>query len=147
MPGSRAAAGRESRLDGSVQWFRGSGVTRSVVVLSTAGSRAEAERIATTLVEERLAACVNVMGPLASIYRWKGTVERAREDLLVIKTRRALVTRLIARLGSLHSYEVPEAIVLPIVAGARPYLAWLATETAPPAAARRRARVPARKRR
>ncbi len=107
-------------------------MTTAVVVLSTAGSRAEAERIATTLVEERLAACVNLVAPLTSIYRWQGKVERASEVLLVIKSRRALTTRLIARLRALHSYDVPEAIVLPITAGARPYLSWLLAETAPP---------------
>jgi len=104
-------------------------VTSAVVVLSTAGSPDEAERIATALVEERLAACVNLLAPLVSIYRWQGAIERASEVLLVIKTRKRLVGSLVARLGELHSYDVPEAIVLPIVAGARPYLAWLMDET------------------
>jgi periplasmic divalent cation tolerance protein len=107
-------------------------VTPAVVVLSTAGSQEEAERIATALVDERLAACVNLVAPLTSIYRWHGAVERAAEVLLVIKTRKRLVQRLIRRLEALHSYEVPEAIVLPIVAGAGPYLAWLLGETATP---------------
>ena len=109
-------------------------MTTAVVVLSTAGSQDEAERIATALVAERLAACVNLVAPLTSIYRWQGAVERAAEVLLVVKTRRRLVSRLITRLQALHSYEVPEAIVLPVVAGARPYLAWLLGETATPAA-------------
>ncbi len=112
-------------------------MTRAVVVLSTAGSQEEAERIATALVGERLAACVNLVAPLTSIYRWRGAVERAAEVLLVIKTRRALVQRLIARVAELHSYDVPEAIVLPIEAGARPYLAWLLGETSPPQRPRR----------
>jgi periplasmic divalent cation tolerance protein len=107
-------------------------VTAAVVVLSTAGSREEAERIAGALVEERLAACVNLVDGLTSIYRWQGTVEHATEVLLVIKTRRASAARLIARLGALHSYDVPEAIVLPIAAGSRPYLQWLLAETTPP---------------
>ena len=102
------------------------------VVLSTAGSRAEAERLATALVEERLAACVNLVTPLTSIYRWRGAVERAREVLLVIKTLRALVPRLAARVRSLHSYDVPEVIALPVVAGAASYLAWLSAETSTP---------------
>lgn len=106
-------------------------MTAAVVVLSTAGSQAEADRLATALVEERLAACVNLIAPLTSIYRWQGRVERASEVLLVIKTRRRLVSRLVARLEALHSYEVPEAIVLPIEAGAGPYLAWLMGETKP----------------
>ena len=120
-------------------------MTTAVVVLSTAGSQEEAERIATALVEERLAACVNLVAPITSIYRWQGAVERAAEVLLVIKTRRTSAARLIARLGELHSYEVPEAIVLPIAAGARPYLQWLLGETAPVSArARSRRRASSR---
>jgi len=89
------------------------------------------------LVEERLAACVNLITPLTSIYRWRGAVERAREVLLVIKTRRTLVPRIAARVRALHSYEVPEVIALPVVAGARSYLAWLLGETAVSARQRR----------
>jgi periplasmic divalent cation tolerance protein len=89
------------------------------------------------LVEERLAACVNLIAPLTSIYRWRGAVERAREVLLVIKTRRTLVPRIAARVRALHSYEVPEVIALPVVAGARSYLAWLLGETAVSARQRR----------
>jgi periplasmic divalent cation tolerance protein len=107
-------------------------------VLSTAGSTVEAERLADALVAERLAACVNVVAPLRSIYRWRGAVERADEVLLVVKTRRALVGRVSARIAALHSYDVPEVVALPIVAGARPYLAWLAAETSPPRRPRRR---------
>jgi periplasmic divalent cation tolerance protein len=112
----------------------------AVVVLSTAGSRDEAERIAAALVEERLAACVNVVAPITSIYRWRGAVERAEEVLLVVKTRRAHATRVAARIRALHSYEVPEAIVLPIDGGAADYLAWVLEETGPP----RRRRAPPR---
>jgi periplasmic divalent cation tolerance protein len=107
-------------------------VTSAVVVLSTAGSEEEAARIATALLTERLAACVNLVAPLTSISRWRGAVERASEVLLVIKTRKRFVSALIARLCALHSYDVPEAIVLPITAGARPYLAWLMSETTDP---------------
>jgi periplasmic divalent cation tolerance protein len=121
-------------------------VTAAVVVLSTAGSRDEAERIATALVDERLAACVNLVGPITSTYRWQGAVERASEVLLVVKTRRALAAKLVTRLRALHSYDVPEAIVLPISAGSAPYLRWLGAETSPPAAVRpRRARAAARR--
>jgi periplasmic divalent cation tolerance protein len=102
-----------------------------VVVLMTASDRDEAERIATALVEERLAACVNTLGPVRSTYRWKGAVERADEILLIAKTRRALVARLSARVRGLHSYDVPEVIALPITAGSAPYLTWLAAETGP----------------
>ncbi len=106
-------------------------MTGAVVVLSTAGSAEEAERIATALVAERLAACVNLVAPITSIYRWQGAIERGSEVLLVIKTRRAAATKLVARLRALHSYDVPEAIVLPITAGSRDYLRWLLGETAP----------------
>ena len=122
-------------------------MTTAVVVLSTAGSREEAERIATALVEERLAACVNLVAPLTSIYRWRGAVERAEEVLLVIKTRRRSVPALVRRIGALHSYDVPEVIALPIVAGARPYLAWLAGATRPAVARSPRRRPPRRPRR
>lgn len=106
-------------------------MTSAVVVLSTAGSVEEAERIAAALVDERLAACVNLVPSVTSIYRWHGAVERATEVLMVMKTRRALANRLVARLRELHSYDVPEAIVLPIAGGSRPYLAWVLGETAP----------------
>lgn len=109
-------------------------------MLSTAGSRDEAERIATALVEERLAACVNLVAPITSIYRWRGAVERAEEVLLVVKTRRSLAARVVARIRALHSYDVPEAIVLPIEGGAADYLAWVATETRPSRKPRPRAR-------
>jgi periplasmic divalent cation tolerance protein len=116
-------------------------VTSAVVVLSTAGSPDEAERIATALVDERLAACVNIVPSVTSIYRWQGAVEHATEVLMVMKTRRALAKRLVDRLQQLHSYDVPEAIVLPIDAGSRPYLDWVFGETAPPTKSpRRRAR-------
>jgi len=105
---------------------------RAVVVLSTAGSRDEAERIATALVEERLAACVNVVAPITSVYRWRGAVERAEEVLLVVKTRRQNAARVAARISALHSYELPEAIVLPIAGGSSEYLAWVLGESAPP---------------
>jgi periplasmic divalent cation tolerance protein len=110
----------------------------AVVVLMTAGSRREAERIAAALVEERLAACVNVVAGVTSIYRWRGAVERGREVLLVAKTRRALIPRLTVRVQALHAYDVPEVIALPIVAGAEPYLEWVVAETR--ASATRRAR-------
>jgi periplasmic divalent cation tolerance protein len=104
---------------------------QAVVVLMTAATRAEAERIATALVEERLAACVNLVAPIRSIYRWQGRVERAGEVLMIGKTRRALVARLAARVRDLHGYDVPEVVALPVVAGSRPYLAWVDAETVP----------------
>ncbi|MFP5227913.1 MAG: divalent-cation tolerance protein CutA [Acidobacteriota bacterium] len=102
------------------------------LVLTTAGSREEAERIARLLVEERLAACVNLVPGLTSIYRWQGEIETASEILLVIKTRAASIAPLEAALRRVHSYEVPEFLVLTPEAGAKPYLDWLTAETAPP---------------
>jgi periplasmic divalent cation tolerance protein len=96
-----------------------------VVVLVTVGSRPEGERIAETLVTERLAACVNLIGPLQSVYRWEGQVQRDEELLLLIKTRRALCARVEARVKVLHSYQNPEVIAVPITAGSAAYLDWL----------------------
>ena len=97
----------------------------AIVVLVTAGSAEEAARIGRTLVEERLAACVNVVGPIHSIYRWEGAVEDAREWLLVLKARAADFGALEARVRALHSYAVPEVLALPVYGGAAAYLAWL----------------------
>ena len=97
-----------------------------VVVLVTCGTRREATQIARAVVQQRLAACVNILeAPVNSIYRWKGKVERAREFLLLIKTSRKRLAVLQQQIATLHSYEVPEFIALPIVAGAPNYLAWL----------------------
>jgi periplasmic divalent cation tolerance protein len=98
-----------------------------VVVLVTCGSRPEAARVASSVVAKRLAACVNIFdAPVRSIYRWKGKVEQAREFLLVIKSSRARLAPLRIEIERLHSYEMPEFIVLPILTGAPRYLAWLA---------------------
>ena len=101
-------------------------MTGAAVVLSAVGTREEAERIAQALVDERLAACVNVVPGVLSVYRWKGAVQRGDELLLVIKTRGDAVERLRARLVALHSYELPEVVVLPIAGGHPPYLDWIA---------------------
>jgi len=97
-------------------------------VLSTSSSKEEAEKIARLLVEERLAACVNVLPGLRSFYRWKGKVEDAAEWLLLIKSSRGQFDKLKTTLGKLHSYEVPEVIALPIVDGSKNYLLWLEGE-------------------
>jgi periplasmic divalent cation tolerance protein len=104
-------------------------VTGAVLVLSAVGTREEAERIARALVEERLAACVNVVPGVVSVYRWKGAVQRDDELLLVIKTRAEKVEELRARLLAEHSYELPEVVVLSIVGGHAPYLDWIAEGT------------------
>lgn len=101
-----------------------------LVLLSTAPSADEAARLARALVEERLAACVNIVPGARSIYRWQGEVCDEPEHLLVIKTTPPRREALVARLLELHPYECPEAIALPIVAGAPGYLSWLAEQTA-----------------
>lgn len=98
------------------------------VVLATFPDANVAARIARTLVEERLAACINLVPGVRSIYQWQGAVEESAELLGLIKTTAAGVPELIARLVELHPYDVPEAIVLEISDGHAPYLAWLAGE-------------------
>ena len=101
-------------------------MTDKYLVLVTCASTAEAKRIARAVVEERLAACVNIFpGAVTSIYRWKGKVESARERLLLIKTSQKRLAKLQAAVERLHSYDVPEFIVLRIAAGSRAYLAWM----------------------
>lgn len=99
-----------------------------LVVLVTASSADEAARLAHALVDEKLAACVNVIEGLRSIYRWQGQVEDAAEVLLVIKTGRHLLNALVERVRALHSYTMPEVIALPITGGSGPYLEWLVGE-------------------
>lgn len=96
-----------------------------IVVYVTAGSADEGKRLGRALVEERLAACVNRIGPVHSIYRWQGELEESEEELLIIKTRRDLFARVKQRVQELHSYSVPEIIALPIVEGSEGYLGWL----------------------
>lgn len=96
-----------------------------VVVFVTAGSDDEAEHIASHLVEEKLAACVNIVGPIRSVYRWEGKVQRGEERLLIIKARALSCSKVEQRVRELHSYETPEVIALPIVAGSEAYLEWL----------------------
>jgi periplasmic divalent cation tolerance protein len=96
------------------------------VVLVTCGTLVEGRKIARSVVSKRLAACVNVVpAPLDSYYTWKGKLETAREYLLVIKTTAKRLAELESEVKRLHSYEVPEFIALPIVAGSRDYLSWL----------------------
>lgn len=102
----------------------------AIVVLVTVGSAADGERIGRTLVGEGLAACVNVVGAVRSIYRWQGALEEAEEHLLIIKARAADVAALEARVKALHAYETPEFLALPVLAGSRDYLAWLGDVTA-----------------
>ena len=102
-------------------------MTDKIVVLVTCGSEHEAARLAHALVEERLAACVNVhASPVRSVYRWKGKVEQADERLLMIKTTQERLGALTLRITELHAYEVPEVLVLSVEDGADRYLDWLA---------------------
>jgi|SRR5437764_9592219 len=95
------------------------------VVLSTAGSREEAEKIAHALVERRLAACVNIVSPIHSVYRWQGKVETAAEHLLLVKTTAEQFGSVAKAIRELHSYDLPECIQLPIDNGSKEYLEWI----------------------
>jgi periplasmic divalent cation tolerance protein len=106
--------------------------TEARLILTTAGSREEAERIARALVDEQLAACVSIIPGLTSVYRWQGKVEAAPELLLLIKTTAANLTRLEEAIRRLHSYEVPEFIVLAPESASKPYLEWLLESAATP---------------
>ena len=104
-------------------------MTPAIVVLVTVGSEQEAETIATALLEERLAACVNVTSPVRSLYRWEGRIADDREWQLIIKTQARLFETLAARVRALHSYDVPEIIALPVLAGTTDYVDWIQNET------------------
>ncbi len=101
------------------------------VAISTAPDADTGARIAQALVAERLAACVNVVPGIRSIYRWQGAIEDEQEVLLVIKTHAERVAALAERLCALHPYDVPELLALPVETGLAPYLQWLAGEVAP----------------
>jgi periplasmic divalent cation tolerance protein len=95
------------------------------IVLTATGSKEEAQRIARALVERRLAACVNLVGPMESIYRWKEEVETAEEWLLLIKTTAAAFAGVQEAIRELHSYELPECVQIPIETGSPAYLEWI----------------------
>ena len=96
-----------------------------VLVLTTVAADADGAALARTLVDERLAACVNVLPPMTSVYRWKGQVEQDREQQIVIKTTRDKLTALGARMRELHSYELPEFLVIDAAGGSDAYLGWV----------------------
>jgi periplasmic divalent cation tolerance protein len=107
-------------------------MTDKIVVLVTCGSAKEARKIARAVVEQRMAACANIVTtPVHSIYRWKGKVESAEEFLLVIKTTQGRFAELKAAVKRLHSYDVPEIIALPIAAGGTNYLNWISESVKP----------------
>ena len=103
-------------------------MSESVVVLMTAGCQEEAETIARALVAGLLAACVNVIPGVTSVYRWEGDVHQDREWLLVAKSHRDVLDALIKRVQALHSYDVPEIIALRITGGSEAYLRWMDAE-------------------
>ena len=100
-----------------------------IVVLVTASNEDEAARIGQALVEEKLAACANIIPQVRSIYRWEGKVQDDPEALMLIKTRAQHFDKLEARVRELHSYDVPEVIAIEITSGSKPYLQWLSEST------------------
>jgi len=96
-----------------------------IVILITAASKFEARRIAKSLIENKLAACVNILGEIESLFIWKSKVDTAKEVLLVVKSRKENLNKIIKLVKSLHSYDVPEIIALPIVGGSKTYLDWI----------------------
>lgn len=100
-------------------------MSEAIVVLVTCGSEEEAAKIANSLVEERLAACVNIISPVRSIYRWEGKIWDEREWMLVIKTLKKRFEDLEKKVKSIHSYSVPEIVALPIAEGSASYIKWL----------------------
>jgi periplasmic divalent cation tolerance protein len=105
---------------------------RVMVVLTTTPNAEVAERIGRTVVDERLAACANVVSGVTSIFRWKGAVEREAETLMILKTTTAEVDALSARVIALHPYEVPEVIAIPVERGHAPYIDWVFSSVGAP---------------
>ena len=104
-------------------------MTNARIILTTAGSKEEASKIAHALVERRLAACVNIVPSIESVYRWQGKVETAQEWLLLIKTQAELFERIRDAVKELHSYDLPECVMLEVAAGSQEYLDWIAKNT------------------
>ena len=104
-------------------------INEYIQVFTTVEKREDADRIASAVVHERAAACAQIVGPIRSIYWWKGKVEEADEWLCMMKTRKDLFSALEKEIKKVHPYDVPEIIALPIVAGAKSYLEWIEEET------------------
>jgi periplasmic divalent cation tolerance protein len=96
-----------------------------VVVLVTAKNKKEAQKISASLIKAKLAACVNIVDKVSSIFFWAGKIDQAKESLLLIKSKKDKLPKIIKLVRSLHSYKVPEIIALPIIAGDKPYLRWI----------------------
>jgi periplasmic divalent cation tolerance protein len=101
--------------------------TDSIIILITTGSEEEAHKIAELLTNEKKAACVNIVPGVDSLFWWEGKIESVRENLLLVKTRASLFPEIVEMVKRMHSYEVPEIIALPIIAGSEDYLKWLDT--------------------
>ncbi|HEX9912619.1 MAG TPA: divalent-cation tolerance protein CutA [candidate division Zixibacteria bacterium] len=113
----------------TVQKLKGSNMEDFIVILVTASSEEEAKKIAQSLVEKRLVACVNIIKDVQSVFRWKGKISDEKELLLIIKTRKKLYKNVEEEIKTLHAYEVPEIIALPIISGSKDYLYWVDSET------------------
>ncbi len=100
-----------------------------VVIYITTGSIDEAKTIGRALVEEKLAACSNIISPIQSIYSWQGEICNDKEALMILKSRKKLFKKIVKRVEELHSYDVPEIIAMPIIEGSRKYLSWIDDET------------------
>ena len=98
---------------------------KQIIVLITCANKEEAEKIASSLVEEKLAACVNMIDGVKSVFHWQGKLDKAEEILLIAKTQEQKLPAIIDKVKSLHSYEVPEVIALPIEGGSAAYLKWI----------------------
>jgi periplasmic divalent cation tolerance protein len=119
-------AGRERHSRRAVEERKS--MSNYIQVVTTSESKVDAEQIAWTLVEARLAACVQIVGPITSTYRWKGETETAEEWQCVAKSREDLFAEIDAAIRGLHPYEVPEILAVPVVAGSSAYLEWLEGE-------------------
>lgn len=95
------------------------------MILVTSSNKQEAKRIAASLVGSKLAACVNIIDKISSLFFWQGKIDKASECLLLIKSKKEKLSKIIKQVQSLHSYEVPEIIAFPIVAGSKSYLRWI----------------------
>ena len=96
-----------------------------IIAITTTPSKNEAEKIAKILLEERLIACANIIGPVQSLFWWQGKIDEAQEHLILMKTRKDLFSKLSEKVKALHSYQIPEVIAVPIVEGFKPYMEWL----------------------
>lgn len=96
-----------------------------IIVFITTSNKKEAKKLATALIKNRLAACVNIIGGLRSLFKWQGKLDEAQEVLLIVKSKKEKFNKIAKLVKSLHSYEVPEIIAIPIASGFKPYLKWI----------------------